>query len=109
MLFLFYFIKTFVALVCFIRKVDQRENGGNMQHSVAARESNLQLLQKDCSFGIWASCFNHLTTQRLFLIKIFFLLTCVSLEQAVGAPEVLRVLYNWDLGHPNDDCVRSHI
>lgn len=38
----------------------------------------------------------------------FFKLTCVSLEQAVGAPEVLRVFYHRDLRHANDDSVRAH-
>ena len=37
------------------------------------------------------------------------LLTGVRLEQAVGAPEVLGVLYDGDLGHADDDGVRAHL
>lgn len=36
------------------------------------------------------------------------LLTSVSLQQAVGAPKILRVFYHRDLGHANDDSIRTH-
>ncbi|MEQ2235517.1 hypothetical protein ILYODFUR_003148 [Ilyodon furcidens] len=32
---------------------------------------------------------------------------CVH-PQAVGAPKILWIFYYWDLGHANDDSIRSH-
>lgn len=36
-------------------------------------------------------------------------LTGIRFEQTAGAAEVLRVLYDGNLGHANDDGVRVHV
>ena len=47
--------------------------------------------------------------QRRFGAFARSVLTSVVLQQAVCAAEVLRVLYDGDLGHADDDGVGAHL
>lgn len=40
--------------------------------------------------------------------ELRFVLTRVGFQEAVGAPEVLRVLYHGDLGHADDHGIWAH-